>query len=132
MNLMNDDSLGFFKDNIKSNNIHSTNYLPKQDYEDPFTKKLNLKSNISSSVRKENATESRINDMIASLFPEQSNRNNSKINRPVSSINNDQNTLLPSSSASNVIFEKNKFNNFEKMRYILKENKLKSSKKNNK
>jgi hypothetical protein len=130
-NILNDDSLNFFKENIKSN-VYSNNLTVKQEYEDPFSKKLNLKTS-NNSVRKETVTENRINDMMTSLFPESTQRNQSKINKPSSSIVDSQ-TLHPSSMSNNncSIFEKNKFNNYEKLRYILKENKLKSSKKNNK
>ncbi len=129
-NILNDDSLNFFKENIKSN-VYSNNLTVKQEYEDPFSKKLNLKTS-NNSVRKETVTENRINDMMTSLFPESTQRNQSKINKPSSSIVDSQ-TLHPSSMSNNncSIFEKNKFNNYEKLRYILKENKLKSSKKNN-
>jgi len=123
--------MNFFKENIKSN-VYTNNLTVKQEYEDPFSKKLNLKTS-NTSVRKETNTENRINDIMSSLFPESSQRNQSKNNKPSSSVIDNQ-TLHPSSMSNNncSIFEKNKFNNYEKLRYILKENKLKSSKKNNK
>lgn len=129
-NILNDDSLNFFKENIKTN-IQTNNINVRQEYEDPFSKKLNLKTS-NPSVRKDLNTENKINDMMISLFPENTQRNPSKVNKNSSSIIDSQ-ILNPSNMSNNCsIFEKNKFNNYEKLRYILKENKLKSSKKNNK
>ena len=131
---INEDSMNIFKENIKQN-IQSSNYLPKQEYEDPFSKKLNTRTNVSSTTRKDNHTENRINDMMASLFPESSNRNNnSRLTKPTTTVF-DNPSIYPSAVGTNnfAIFEKNKFNNnYEKLRYMLKENKLKSGKKNNK
>ena len=65
--------------------------------------------------------------MMASLFPENSQRTNSRTKPGITSVENQN--LYPSSSTNCSIFEKYKFNNYEKLRYILKENKLKSTKK---
>jgi hypothetical protein len=130
---MNEDSANIFKENIK-HNLQSSGFATRQEYEDPFSKKLKTNVNVSSSTRKDNPTESRINDMMASLFPENSNRNNNRHVKPSISLVDSQN-LFPATSNLNLnygVYEKNKFNNYEKLRYMLKESKLKTTKKSNK
>ena len=119
---VNDDS--FFKEKIKHNNNNAN--LFKKEYEDPFSKKLNLKNN--ATTRNENHTENKINDMMTSLFPENSSRYNKKQTATIDKSFNKIGNNINNNNNSNNIFEKNKFlNNYEKLRYMLKENKMKNN-----